>query len=147
MPKVVGFENNVVLIGMDDGTLQEYDICLFNFDPQLHDPVEIFRHDDRVVISKAGAARTAGEAPWNGGVNINVNAGTSSTYHVVNKVLYAVFAILLGDLGVHEFYAGYIGRGVVSLLFFWTGIPAIIGLIKGIVALTRGADSAGNIQV
>lgn len=65
----------------------------------------------------------------------------------MNKILYGVFAIVLGDLGIHEFYAGYIGRGIASLIFCWTGIPAIIGLVKGISALCRTPDENGNIMV
>ncbi|SFL73415.1 TM2 domain-containing protein [Paenibacillus sp. 1_12] len=48
-----------------------------------------------------------------------------------------ILAILLGSLGVHKFYLGKIGLGVVYLLFFWTGVPGIIGLIEGIQYLTK----------
>jgi len=44
----------------------------------------------------------------------------------------AIFAILLGEFGIHWFYVGKTGRGIIALLFFWTFIPGIIGLIKGI---------------
>lgn len=52
-----------------------------------------------------------------------------------NKVVAGILAILLGDLGIHKFYLGKIGWGIIYLLFCWTGIPAIIGLIEGIIYL------------
>ncbi|MDE5654076.1 MAG: TM2 domain-containing protein [Clostridia bacterium] len=52
-----------------------------------------------------------------------------------NKYVAGILAILLGDLGIHKFYLGKIGSGILYLLFCWTGIPAIIGLIEGIIYL------------
>ena len=57
-----------------------------------------------------------------------------------NKVVAGILAILLGDLGIHKFYLGKIGMGILYLLFCWTGIPAIVGLIEGILYLV--ADDA-----
>jgi len=54
-----------------------------------------------------------------------------------DRVTAGVFAILLGGLGVHHFYLGNVGRGVLYLCFFWTGIPALAGLIEGILYLTK----------
>ena len=53
-----------------------------------------------------------------------------------SKMAAGILAILLGDLGVHKFYMGNIGMGILYLVFCWTGVPAIIGLIEGIVYLT-----------
>ena len=49
-----------------------------------------------------------------------------------NKTAAAVLAIFLGGLGIHRFYLGK-WWGVFYLLFCWTGIPAIVALIEGIV--------------
>ena len=54
-----------------------------------------------------------------------------------NRVAAALFALLLGGLGVHKFYLGKIGQGILYLLFCWTFIPAIVGLIEGIIYLTK----------
>lgn len=54
-----------------------------------------------------------------------------------NKIAAGVFAILLGGIGIHKFYMGQIGKGIVYLLFFWTCIPALLGLIEGICILTE----------
>ncbi|MDK9700981.1 MAG: NINE protein, partial [bacterium] len=40
------------------------------------------------------------------------------------------------SFGAHKFYFGNPGLGVLYLLFFWTAIPAIIGIIEGIIILT-----------
>ncbi len=53
-----------------------------------------------------------------------------------NRVTAGVLAILLGGIGVHKFYLNQIGLGIVYVLFCWTGIPSIIGLIEGILYLT-----------
>nr|WP_233786199.1 TM2 domain-containing protein [Planococcus halotolerans] len=41
-------------------------------------------------------------------------------------------AILLGAFGAHKFYFGKWIQGIVYLVFFWTYIPAILGIIEGI---------------
>jgi len=52
-----------------------------------------------------------------------------------SKLAAALFAIFLGGLGIHKFYLGRVGQGILYLLFCWTFIPAIIGFIEGIVYL------------
>ena len=47
----------------------------------------------------------------------------------------AILSILLGDFGVGHFYTGQTLRGVLDLVFCWTGIPAIIGIVEGIIWL------------
>lgn len=47
----------------------------------------------------------------------------------------ALLNILLGDFGVGHFYTGQTLRGVLDLVFCWTGIPAIIGIVEGIIWL------------
>ncbi|WP_238583551.1 TM2 domain-containing protein [Anoxybacteroides amylolyticum] len=59
---------------------------------------------------------------------------------VKNKVVAGVLAILLGGLGIHKFYLGKLGQGVLYLLFSWTGIPSIIGLIEGILYLFKSDE-------
>src|SRR5688500_4448219 len=45
------------------------------------------------------------------------------------KTTAGILAILLGGLGIHKFYLGKIGMGILYILFCWTYIPAIVGLI------------------
>jgi TM2 domain-containing membrane protein YozV len=65
----------------------------------------------------------------------------------VNKIAYGLIAIFLGDLGIHRFYARKILSGVIYLLFCWTAIPGILGLVEGILALIKDSDEDGNLTV
>ncbi len=58
-----------------------------------------------------------------------------------NKIAAGLFGILLGGIGIHKFYLGKIGWGIVYLLFCWTGIPSIAGLIEGILYLTASDET------
>lgn len=57
-----------------------------------------------------------------------------------DKVAAGLFGIFLGGLGVHKFYLGQPGMGILYILFFWTGIPALVGLIEGILYLTSSSE-------
>lgn len=43
----------------------------------------------------------------------------------------------MGGIGVHKFYLGKVGLGILYLLFCWTGVPAVIGLVEGIIYLVQ----------
>jgi len=58
-------------------------------------------------------------------------------YVIFDKLPYGICGILLGSLGVNSFIAGNVGMGVLKILLCWTGIPGIVGLIQGILALCR----------
>lgn len=57
-----------------------------------------------------------------------------------NKLAAGLLAIFLGDFGAHKFYLGKPGTGLIYLLFFWTGIPAVIGVIEGIIYLLSSEE-------
>ena len=61
-----------------------------------------------------------------------------------SRVAAGLFGILLGGLGIHKFYMGKIGVGLIYILFCWTGIPAIIGLVEGILYLTVSDEKFGS---
>jgi TM2 domain-containing membrane protein YozV len=52
-----------------------------------------------------------------------------------DKTAAGLLAILLGGFGAQRFYLGQTGLGILSILFCWTYIPSLIGLIEGIVIL------------
>jgi len=66
-----------------------------------------------------------------------VAASSIATPSGKTRVSAALFAILLGSFGAHKFYMGDTALGIVYLLFFWTCIPGLIGIIEGIVYLTK----------
>ncbi|WP_281322923.1 TM2 domain-containing protein [Flavobacterium aestivum] len=55
------------------------------------------------------------------------------------KVLAGVLAIVLGGFGVHKFILGYTQEGIIQLILgvVTCGIGGIIGLIEGIIYLTK----------
>ena len=53
-----------------------------------------------------------------------------------NKYVAGILAIMFGWLGLHKFYLGQVGMGVLRICFFWTSIPTIVGIVEGIGYLT-----------
>lgn len=73
--------------------------------------------------------------------NTNVNKKQKS------KVVAGILGVLVGPFGVHRFYLGYIGIGIVQLIltFLTCGISSLWGFIEGIlilcgVGITEDAD-------
>jgi TM2 domain-containing membrane protein YozV len=58
------------------------------------------------------------------------------------KVVAGVLAIILGGLGVHKFILGYTTEGIIQLVIgiCTCGISSIIGLIEGIIYLTKSDE-------
>lgn len=52
-----------------------------------------------------------------------------------NKIAAGILAIFLGGFGIHKFYLGQAGMGILYLLFCWSGITEVIGIIEGIIYL------------
>lgn len=57
-----------------------------------------------------------------------------------SRLAAALFALFLGSLGIHKFYLGSIGWGILYILFCWTGIPTIVGFIEGILLLIMSEE-------
>jgi len=47
-----------------------------------------------------------------------------------DEVVGVLLAIFLGCFGIHHFYVGRNGLGIFYICIFWTGIPALLGLIE-----------------
>ena len=56
------------------------------------------------------------------------------------RVLCGVLALLLGSFGIHKFVLGHTGAGIIMILIACTGISSIIGLIEGIIYLTKSDE-------
>jgi TM2 domain-containing membrane protein YozV len=47
-----------------------------------------------------------------------------------DEVVGVLLAFFLGCFGIHHFYLGRVGLGILYCCFCWTGIPAILGVIE-----------------
>lgn len=58
------------------------------------------------------------------------------------KVMAGILAILIGSLGIHKFVLGYTKEGIIQIIitFVTCGIGSIIGLIEGIIYLTKSDE-------
>lgn len=143
MNQIVEVTPEQVMVRFDNGQYQYFPLNSVAYpNPLVNDVVEV--HTDaqgRVLIQRAAAVQ-------NPNVTVNVTQQNPVMQgKAVNKVAYCLFAIFLGGLGIHKFYSGKVGMGIVYILFCWTFIPAVIGLIEGIIGLTKTADANGNIYI
>ncbi len=58
------------------------------------------------------------------------------------KVLAGVLGIIFGGLGIHKFILGYTQEGIIQIVitFITCGAGSIIGLIEGIIYLTKSDE-------
>ncbi len=56
------------------------------------------------------------------------------------KVVAGILGILLGGLGIHKFYLGDMKEGVIQLILGFLCVGGIIGLIEGIMYLTKSDE-------
>lgn len=54
-----------------------------------------------------------------------------------NKNEAGILAVLFGGVGMHKFYTGKYGQGILYIIFCWSFVPAILGVMEGIHYLTE----------
>ena len=68
-----------------------------------------------------------------------------------SRTVYIILAVLLGTLGIHNFYAGFTKKGIIqlvlTLLVGWLGVALLIWLWAIYEACTVKADSNGVAMV
>lgn len=86
-------------------------------------------------------------AQVNGNSNPNTpNNNVNTTSKGKSKVAAGILGILLGSLGIHNFYLGYTGKAVAQLLIsvlscgILATVSGIWGLVEGIMILTGSID-------
>jgi TM2 domain-containing membrane protein YozV/ribosomal protein L40E len=47
-----------------------------------------------------------------------------------DEIVGVLLALFLGSFGIHHFYLRRTGLGVLYCCFFWSGIPALLGIIE-----------------
>ena len=52
-----------------------------------------------------------------------------------SRIAMLILALLFGTFGIQHFYIGKPFLGVMCILFCWTGIPSLAGLIEAIIIL------------
>jgi TM2 domain-containing membrane protein YozV/ribosomal protein L40E len=70
---------------------------------------------------------------------LSVNLGPVAS-NGKSRIVAAVLAFFLGGLGVHKFYLGQIGMGILYLIFCWTFIPSIIAFVEFILFLAMNDE-------
>ena len=71
----------------------------------------------------------------------NCGVRQKRAYGTKSRIAAALLAFFLGGIGVHKFYLGRVGWGIVYLLFFWTLIPSFIAFIEFIVYLCMSDEA------
>ena len=84
---------------------------------------------------KLHASATA--CPQCGAVQHIALSTLNATASEKSKVTAGALALLLGGIGIHKFYTGAWGWGIVYIALCWTYIPAIVALVEGIRYLTQ----------
>lgn len=110
--------------------------------------------DQAVICIHCGCNPRAGNKNcWNCGAETANNAGICLKCGVAltpavdpnakSRLVAGLFGLLLGGFGVHRFYLGYIGIGVVQIIvtLFTCGVGGLWGLIEGIVILAGGWET------
>lgn len=119
---------------------------------------EVPKLEAEIAVSKlrgAGAkAEMAEVGGWesNGHSSNNRRSSGSSYNHSSSapkssksKLVAGLLALFVGGIGVHNFYLGYMGRGIAQLLLSWTGITSIWALVEAIMIFTGSIpDANGN---
>jgi len=70
-------------------------------------------------------------------VNQPKEAWNQPTPQENKKTVAGIFALLLGSIGVHKFYLGYVTEGIIQIILSLTCIGGVIPLIEGILYLIK----------
>lgn len=133
MAKIIKISAGEVTIAQNNGELIVVPDHAMDFIPKVNDLVEVYKTDHDYIINKATSNQHV----------TTIHTGKKP----VNKIAYGLLAIFFGGLGVHKFYAGKIGLGILYILFCWTWIPSIVALIEAIIGFTKEEVEPGIILV
>ena len=64
------------------------------------------------------------------------------------KIVCGILALLVGSFGIHKFILGYTNEGIIQLVLgLCFGIGGIIGIIEGIIYLTKSDEEFVRIYI
>lgn len=73
------------------------------------------------------------------------SSSSSANKSSKSKLVAGLLALFVGHFGIHNFYLGHTGKGILQLLLCFTGISSIWALIEAIMIFTGSiTDSDGN---
>lgn len=58
-----------------------------------------------------------------------------------NKYVAALLAFMLGGIGIHKFYLGRWGWGLIYMLFCITFVPMLVSIVEGLIYLFESKTS------
>lgn len=93
------------------------------------------------IAQQAQPAQTAQPVQQVVYVQQNTANPERANWPIKSKIVAGILAILLGGLGVHKFYLGQTGKGILYLIFCWAYIPAILSFIEGIMILCSNDEN------
>ena len=132
MSKVIKVTDDEVFVGTDGGQIVKIEKNKMNWFASVGDEVDVFTSNEETMIVKKENKKSS---------TIQI----VDSKRPVNKLAYVLLALFLGGIGIHKFFAGNTGAGILYLLFCWTLIPGIIAFIEALVACGMQADKNGNI--
>ena len=93
-----------------------------------------FENGQSEIFSASSSDNNTSQSNYNpeNQVTVSVKYGDGKTT-APPKIVAGLCNIFLSPLGIGHFIVGQVGRGILDILFCWTGIPELIGLIEGIV--------------
>ena len=127
MSEILIINDNIVKVGVDDGSVVELPITSFQYsNPRVGDKVRLFKDNDNYIVKREESALGS----------IVVNDGDRRS---INKIAYILLTFFFGCFGVHRFMRGQIGIGILMILFGWLtfGIWWLVDLIISLVKLSE----------
>jgi TM2 domain-containing membrane protein YozV len=94
-----------------------------------------------MVFMNAGGGGGASSSSSSSSSAASSGGGAFTGRYTRSKVAAGLLGIFLGGFGVHKFYLGRWGWGIIYLLLCWTYVPAIVGFIEGIVYLVSNDEN------
>ena len=132
MSKVIKVTDDEVFVGTDGGQIVKIEKNKMNWFASVGDEVDVFTSNEETIIVKKENKKSS---------TIQI----VDSKRPVNKLAYVLLALFLGGIGIHKFFAGNTGAGILYLLFCWTFIPGIIAFIEALGACGIQTDENGNI--
>lgn len=145
MAEIIKIKEGVAFVQINGNQIKEIKVDACKFEPTVGDHVEIYQNNQEFVLNKLKRRDDLYQSQIYDEAN-PVYISKCETKGT-NKVIYACLALFLGGLGAHKFYAHHYFTGIIYLIFVWTLIPILLGVLEFIMALFIKADGNGYIVV